>query len=84
MGFDWGGVGIHGTNAPWTVGSAASHGCMRMVTGQVEELFELVEVGTPVVVLGGWEDDPLLERYWPTERPEGEEKKEEPEEVANT
>ena len=40
LGFDWGGVGIHGTNAPWTVGSAASHGCMRIMTGQVEELFE--------------------------------------------
>jgi len=84
LGFDWGGVGIHGTNAPWTVGSAASHGCMRMVTGQVEELFELVEVGTPVVVLGGWEDDPLLDKYWPTEKPEDEEKKEGPEEVAKT
>jgi hypothetical protein len=65
IGLDWGGVGIHGTNAPWTVGSAASHGCMRMETSQVEELFELVEVGTPVVVLGGWEDDPLRKKFWP-------------------
>lgn len=74
LGFDWGEVGIHGTNAPWTVGSAASHGCMRMVTEEVEELFDLVEVGTPVVVLGGWEEeDPLLERYWPTKKPDTEE-----------
>jgi hypothetical protein len=65
IGLDWGGVGIHGTNAPWTVGSAASHGCMRMETSQVEELFTLVEVGTPVVILGGWEDDPLLKKFWP-------------------
>lgn len=65
IGFDWGGVGIHGTNAPWTVGSAASHGCLRMETGQVEELFELVEVGTPVIVFGGWENDPLLQTFWP-------------------
>jgi peptidoglycan hydrolase-like protein with peptidoglycan-binding domain len=72
LGFDWGGVGIHGTNAPWSVGTASSHGCMRMVTGQVEELFELVEVGTPVVVLGGWEKDPLLERYWPEKKDEEE------------
>lgn len=67
IGFDWGGVGIHGTNAPWTVGSAASHGCLRMVTEQVEELYELVDVGTPVVVLGGWENDPVIKKYWPLE-----------------
>jgi hypothetical protein len=84
MGFDWGGVGIHGTNAPWSIGSASSHGCMRMVTGQAEELFELVEVGTPVVVLGGWEKSPALERYWP-KKPDGTgEESEEPEEVAKT
>ena len=65
IGLDWGGVGIHGTNAPWTVGSAASHGCIRMETSQVEELFSLVEVGTPVVILGGWEDDPLISKFWP-------------------
>lgn len=65
IGLDWGGIGIHGTNAPWTVGSAASHGCMRMETYQVEELFELVEVGTPVIILGGWEDDPLVRKFWP-------------------
>ena len=81
LGFDWGGVGIHGTNAPWSIGSASSHGCLRMVTGQVEELYELVEVGTPVVVLGGWEEDPALERYWPSKKPE--EEKVEPEKTAD-
>ncbi len=65
IGLDWGGVGIHGTNAPWTVGSAASHGCMRMETSQVEELFSLVEEGTPVFILGGWEDDKMLRKFWP-------------------
>ena len=66
IGLDWGGLGIHGTNAPWTVGTAASHGCLRMVSSQVEELFALVEVGTPVTILSGWEKDPALERYWPS------------------
>ena len=84
LGFDWGGVGIHGTNAPWSVGTASSHGCLRMVTGQVEELFELVEVGTPVVVLGGYEESPALQRYWPDKSTESEKKNGEPEEVANT
>jgi len=40
-----------------------------MVTEQVEELYELVEVGTPVIVLGGWENDPVLDRYWPEPKP---------------
>lgn len=65
IGLDWGSVGIHGTNAPWTVGSAVSHGCMRMETAEVEELYELVEVGTPVIVFDGSEDHPLLDKYWP-------------------
>jgi 3-keto-L-gulonate-6-phosphate decarboxylase len=55
-----------------------------MVTGQVEELFELVEVGTPVVVLGGYEESPALQRYWPDKSTESEKKNGEPEEVANT
>jgi len=65
LGFNRGGVGIHGTNAPWTVGTASSHGCMRMVTGQVEKLFEMVSLGTPVIVLQGNENDPLVQKYWP-------------------
>lgn len=65
IGLDWGEVGIHGTNAPWTVGSAVSHGCLRMETAQVEELFELVEVGTPVIIFSGYENDPLVDKFWP-------------------
>lgn len=44
-------IGIHGTNAPSSIGSAASHGCIRMRMPDVEELFELVEIGTPVTVV---------------------------------
>lgn len=69
IGLNGGALGIHGTNAPWSIGSASSHGCMRMVTSQVEELYKLVEVGMPVVVLGGWDDDPRLEKYWPKNPP---------------
>jgi lipoprotein-anchoring transpeptidase ErfK/SrfK len=65
IGLDWGGVGIHGTNADWTIGSASSHGCVRMHISEVEELYELVQPGTPVTILGGWEEDPLKQRYWP-------------------
>lgn len=43
-------VGFHGTPNPETVGRAASHGCVRMFNTDVRKLFEMVKVGTPVVV----------------------------------
>jgi hypothetical protein len=42
--------GIHGTNQPGSVGHFVSHGCVRMHNNEVEDLFEIVETGTPVVV----------------------------------
>ena len=44
------GVGIHGTGQPWSVGSAASHGCLRMRVPDVIDLFPRVPVGTPVLI----------------------------------
>jgi hypothetical protein len=44
------GIRIHGTPDAWSIGTNASHGCIRMHMADVEELFELVEVGTPVLV----------------------------------
>jgi hypothetical protein len=41
-------VGIHGTPAAWSIGSAASHGCMRMRISDNEKLYEDVVVGMPV------------------------------------
>lgn len=43
---------IHGTNPHnrSSIGSAASHGCVRMHAADVERLFELVEAGTPVLI----------------------------------
>lgn len=48
----WGIYGIHGTNKPWSIGTAASHGCFRMYNRDVEEIYPLVSVGTPVDVVG--------------------------------
>lgn len=48
----WGGYGIHGTNKPWSIGSAASAGCIRMLNEDVEELFQLVTVKTQVEITG--------------------------------
>jgi lipoprotein-anchoring transpeptidase ErfK/SrfK len=42
------GYGIHGTNVPSSIGKAASHGCIRMRNADVEELFELIDVGAIV------------------------------------
>jgi lipoprotein-anchoring transpeptidase ErfK/SrfK len=41
-------IGFHATNAPSSVGHAASHGCMRMYQADVERMYELVKVGMPV------------------------------------
>jgi lipoprotein-anchoring transpeptidase ErfK/SrfK len=43
-------IGIHGTYADYSIGSAASHGCLRMHIPDVEELYEKVNVGMPVVI----------------------------------
>jgi len=52
MGLSFKGYGIHGTNAPSSIGKAASHGCIRMRQADLEELFGLVEVGMPVELRG--------------------------------
>ena len=44
------GAGIHGTDATYSLGSAASHGCVRMAIPDVEELYDRVDVGTPVYI----------------------------------
>jgi lipoprotein-anchoring transpeptidase ErfK/SrfK len=44
-------TGFHGTPNRWTVGQAASHGCVRLHDEDVRELFDLVTLGTPVTVL---------------------------------
>ena len=46
------GYGIHGTNAPASIGHNASHGCIRMRNRDVEELFQMVSVGDAVELVG--------------------------------
>lgn len=45
------GIRIHGTNKVNSIGTAASHGCVRMLRSDVEALYEMVEVGTPVYIV---------------------------------
>lgn len=44
-------IGLHGTPNPETVGTAASHGCVRMYNKDIEDLFSQVSVGTSVTVV---------------------------------
>ena len=45
-----GGAGIHGTDADASIGTAASHGCIRMHIPDVIDLYDQVSVGAPVYV----------------------------------
>ncbi len=44
------GAGIHGTDVTGSIGTAASHGCIRMLIPDVIELYDQVPVGAPVYV----------------------------------
>lgn len=48
MGLSMSGLGLHSTTQPSSIGSAASHGCMRMYPAMSHELFDKVKVGMPV------------------------------------
>lgn len=45
------GYGIHGTNDPPSIGTAASNGCIRMFNSDIEELFDITNTGTVVRIL---------------------------------
>jgi len=44
------GAGIHGTDETSSLGSAASHGCVRMAIPDVIDLYDRVDVGTPIYI----------------------------------
>ena len=54
LGYRWmqiqGNYGIHGTNRPESIGGYVSNGCIRMREADVEQLFDNVEIGTPVEI----------------------------------
>ena len=43
-------IAIHGTNQPWTIGEAASNGCLRVRNDVLERMFDATLAGTPVVI----------------------------------
>ena len=44
------GIGIHGTGQEYSVGTRASHGCLRMRVAEVIDLYRRVPVGTPILI----------------------------------
>jgi lipoprotein-anchoring transpeptidase ErfK/SrfK len=51
---DWPGggvVGVHGTNSPWLIGQAVSHGCVRLRNSDILALRRYVRSGTPVKIV---------------------------------
>lgn len=51
LGIDSPGYGIHGTWDPGSVGKQSSAGCIRLKNKEVEELFKIVTIGTPVTIV---------------------------------
>lgn len=45
---DGGTLGIHGNNSPYSIGKNVSHGCIRMINSDVEQLFTVVPLSAPV------------------------------------
>jgi lipoprotein-anchoring transpeptidase ErfK/SrfK len=51
------GYGIHGTNAPGSIGKAASHGCIRLRNRDMVQFFALVHVGDTVEIHGARDEE---------------------------
>ncbi len=65
LGIPGGNYLIHGTNRPAGVGMQVTHGCMRLYPEDIERLFAMVSVNTPVMIVNqpykwGWNDGELL------------------------
>ncbi|HSR72632.1 MAG TPA: L,D-transpeptidase family protein, partial [Kiloniellales bacterium] len=67
----WPTYAVHGTNKPWGVGRRVSRGCIRLYPEDIETLYELAAVGTPVTVVDqqvklGWLDGALYLEVHPS------------------
>jgi L,D-transpeptidase ErfK/SrfK len=56
------GYGIHGTNAPKSIGRAVSHGCIRLRNRDMEQLFGMLHIGD-VVKIRGERDEQIAEIF---------------------
>jgi L,D-transpeptidase ErfK/SrfK len=65
LGIPGGAYYIHGTNRPAGIGMQVTHGCMRLYPEDIEALYGMVPIGTPVTIVNqpykwGWVDGELL------------------------
>lgn len=61
-----GNFGVHGTDNPWSIGTYASGGCVRLHNAHIQEIYPLVPLGTRVIIVGNpfgrfGEEYPLLQ-----------------------
>jgi L,D-transpeptidase ErfK/SrfK len=71
MNLGWPNYVIHGTNKPYGIGRRVSSGCIRLYPEDIERLFDIVEIGTPVMVVDqaiklGWSGGELYMEVHPT------------------
>jgi lipoprotein-anchoring transpeptidase ErfK/SrfK len=43
-------VGIHGTNEPYSVGKAITHGCIRLYNKDIVKVCDMVPAGSPIII----------------------------------
>ncbi len=65
LGIPGGAYLIHGTNRPAGIGMQVTHGCMRLYPEDIESLYGMVPIGTPVMIVNqpykwGWHEGELL------------------------
>jgi LysM repeat protein len=57
-----GGIGIHGTNDPGSIGKSASEGCIRLGAPDIEDVFDILVEGSKVTITGGGAPSPVAGR----------------------
>ena len=57
-----GGIGIHGTDSPQSIGSNASFGCVRITNDSIRRLVHVLPLGTPVEIVRSLADQPSIRR----------------------
>ena len=68
LGLSLKGYGIHGTNAPSSIGRAASHGCIRLRNRDIERLFAMLQIGDRVEIHGE-HDEQTVRLFGPAPTP---------------
>lgn len=85
----WPGYLIHGTNKLYSIGRRATHGCVRLYPEDIEILFDLVDIGTPVHIVdqpvkAAWIEDDLYLEIHPDQQQSDDIENERPATSANT